>query len=127
MYFAWAERDSYVPIQDVPVLSAALIKAKVDARIEVYPNVDHGFALKSFSTFDQSASERHWKKLFDLFDRKLKARALAGTAAIQIAKDFDRKDCKVAAMKRSVRQSSPNATTHGFLRRDYDIRARDCL
>lgn len=75
LYFAWAERDSYAPIQDVPVLSAALIEAEVDAQIEVYPNVDHGFAFKSFSTFNQNASERHWKKLFDLFDRNLKARA----------------------------------------------------
>lgn len=75
--FAWAERDSYAPIQDVPVLSAVLIEAGVDARIEVYPNVDHGFAFKSFSTFNRNASERHWNRLFDLFDRNLKTRASA--------------------------------------------------
>lgn len=71
LYFAWAERDGYAPVKQAPVLARALSDAGVKATVEVYPGVDHGFAFKLFSTFDQDASDHHWERLFDLFGRNL--------------------------------------------------------
>ena len=42
-------------------------------RIEIYPGTTHGFAFPRRSAYDKPAAERHWERLFALFDRRLRA------------------------------------------------------
>ena len=37
--------------------------------IDIYARTDHGFAFPSRSTYVKICSKKHWKNLFDLFER----------------------------------------------------------
>ena len=36
------------------------------------PGTEHGYAFAERPSYDRDASERHWERLHDLFDRNLK-------------------------------------------------------
>ncbi len=73
-YFACAEIDKWAPPADIEQLQSALQAAGTPHRIEWYPAVEHGFVFpQRVGVYDQPAAERHWERLFDLFDRKLRA------------------------------------------------------
>ncbi|MEL7159009.1 MAG: dienelactone hydrolase family protein, partial [Actinomycetota bacterium] len=36
------------------------------------PGTEHGFAYRERPAYDKAASERHWERLHDLFDRNLR-------------------------------------------------------
>lgn len=75
-YYACAEIDKWMPPADVQTLGAALKEAATPHRLEVYPGVHHGFAFPSRTgIYDQPAAERHWERLFVLFERCLRQRA----------------------------------------------------
>jgi carboxymethylenebutenolidase len=45
----------------------------VPHRIEWYPGVEHGFVFPlRAGIFNRDAAERHWERLFSLFDRTLR-------------------------------------------------------
>jgi carboxymethylenebutenolidase len=71
-YFACAEIDKWASKSDIEVLQAALKEAKVPHRIEWYPGAEHGFAFPQRACYDKPSAERHWVRLFDLFERNLK-------------------------------------------------------
>jgi carboxymethylenebutenolidase len=71
LYFACAEHDTYAPLEMVEALDASLKGAGVNAEVEVYPGVHHGFAFPQRAVFDKPAAERHWERLFALFRRNL--------------------------------------------------------
>jgi carboxymethylenebutenolidase len=72
-YFACAEIDRWMPTADVETLKAALEAANAPHRVEVYPGVHHGFAFPlRAGIYDKPAAERHWERLFSLFERRLK-------------------------------------------------------
>ena len=72
LYFACAEFDEYVPAGMVDELERHLDETGVNARVERYPGVRHGFAFPSRAgAFDKTACERHYERLFDLFGRNL--------------------------------------------------------
>ena len=72
-YFACAEVDRWAPPADIEKLQAALEAAGTPHRIEWYPGVEHGFVFpQRVGIYDQPAAERHWERLFDLFDRTLR-------------------------------------------------------
>ena len=74
-YFACAEIDRWAPPADIEVLEAALIAAAVPHRIEWYPAAQHGFVFpQRAGMYDRPSAERHWERLFDLFDRNLRGR-----------------------------------------------------
>jgi carboxymethylenebutenolidase len=74
MYFACAELDEYAPLEMVDELERHLAATGVDARVERYPGVRHGFAFPSRDgAFDRAACERHYERLFDLFGRSLRS------------------------------------------------------
>ena len=73
-YLAFAEVDAYVPDSVVEQLPKVLQAAQVDHRIEIYPGTEHGFAFPQRALYVKSAAERHWERMFALFDRKLRAR-----------------------------------------------------
>jgi carboxymethylenebutenolidase len=73
-YFACAEIDQWAPPADVQQLQAALQAAGTPHRVEWYPGVAHGFVFpQRAGIYDRAAAERHWERLFSLFDRTLRA------------------------------------------------------
>lgn len=74
MYLAFAETDSYVPDQIVAELPGQLKAAGAHARVETYPGTGHGFAFPQRADYVKSAGERHWERMFALYDRNLRGR-----------------------------------------------------
>ena len=73
-YFACAEIDKWAPPADIEQLQSALQAAGTPHRIEWYAGVEHGFVFpQRVGAYERAAAERHWERLFDLFDRKLRA------------------------------------------------------
>jgi carboxymethylenebutenolidase len=73
LYFACAELDEYAPTEMVAGLERHLLEVGTNARVEWYPGVHHGFAFPSRAgAYDKAAAERHYERLFALFERNLK-------------------------------------------------------
>jgi len=72
-YFACAETDKWAPPAAVAALQAALQAAGTPHRLEWYPGAEHGFAFPlRAGIYNRAAAERHWERLFSLFDRNLR-------------------------------------------------------
>jgi carboxymethylenebutenolidase len=72
-YFACAEIDRWAPPETVATLEAALKQAGTPYRLEWYPGAQHGFAFpQRAGIYDKPSAERHWTRLFSLFERNLK-------------------------------------------------------
>jgi carboxymethylenebutenolidase len=72
LYFGCAETDSYAPPEMIEKLEVHLKEASANARVEWYPGTQHGFVFpKRVGMYEKHAAERHWERLFDLFDRNL--------------------------------------------------------
>ena len=69
--FACAETDAWAPLTMVELLAETLEADGVNAEVEVYPGVQHGFAFPQRAVYDKPAAERHWERLFALFRRRL--------------------------------------------------------
>ncbi len=75
-YFACAEIDKWAPKPVVDTLQAALVAAGTPHRIEWYPGAEHGFVFPlRAGIYDKPSAERHWERLFDLFERSLRRAA----------------------------------------------------
>ena len=75
-YFACAEIDKWAPPADIQALESALQAAGTPHRIEWYAGVEHGFVFPlRAGIYNQPAAERHWERLFSLFDRQLRQRS----------------------------------------------------
>jgi carboxymethylenebutenolidase len=74
-YFACAEIDQWASPADIGRLQAALDEAGTPYRIEWYPGAEHGFAFPARAVYDRPSAERHWERLFSLFDRTLRTPA----------------------------------------------------
>ena len=72
MYLAFAETDGHVPDEIVQQLPGILDAAGANYRLEVYPGTGHGFAFPQRADFVKAAGERHWERMFALFDRALR-------------------------------------------------------
>lgn len=72
VYVAGADDDPYYPPEMAQRLAAALTAAGVEHRCEIYPGALHGFTMTDFPVFDEAASDRHWRELLALFDRRLR-------------------------------------------------------
>ena len=71
LYFACAEHDTYAPLEMVQALDQ-MVKAKnLNAEVELYPGVHHGFAFPQRAVYDKPAAERHWERLFSMWRRNL--------------------------------------------------------
>jgi carboxymethylenebutenolidase len=71
VYIGVAGVDPWLAPGETERLKAALEFHKVDATVEIYPAVKHGFAPPDMPVYDHDASERHWERLLDLFGRAL--------------------------------------------------------
>ena len=74
MYLAFAESDHYVPDDVLDQMPSVMTAAGADFRVEVYPGTGHGFAFPNRADYVKQAGERHWERMFALYDRKLRGR-----------------------------------------------------
>ncbi|MBP7704570.1 MAG: dienelactone hydrolase family protein [Caulobacter sp.] len=74
-YFACAQIDRWFPEEKVGPLAADLKAHGVDAEVELYPGVEHGFVFPQRPAYDKASAERHWERLLALFARRLAATA----------------------------------------------------
>jgi carboxymethylenebutenolidase len=75
VYVGVAEIDHTFDRAQQDRLAGALSAAGVTHAIEVYPGARHGFAVTGHLAYDQLASEQHWRRITDLFARRLRADA----------------------------------------------------
>jgi carboxymethylenebutenolidase len=73
LYVGCAETDHWAPPEMVEALTKALADLPIEAEVEIYPGVDHGFAFPQRAVYDKAAAERHWERLLALFGRRLAA------------------------------------------------------
>ncbi len=72
-YFACAEIDKWASPAAMATLQAALQAAGAPHRLEWYPGAEHGFAFpQRAGIYHQVSAERHWERLFSLFERRLR-------------------------------------------------------
>ena len=75
LYFACAEIDDYVPASVIGRLAAHLADSGANYRVEWYPGARHGFAfVERTDAYDRPSAERHWERLFALFERNLRVK-----------------------------------------------------
>jgi carboxymethylenebutenolidase len=71
LYFACAEHDAYAPLEMVEALDHMVKSKNLNAEVELYQGVHHGFAFPQRAVYDKAAAERHWERLFALWKRRL--------------------------------------------------------
>jgi len=71
LYFGCAETDHWAPMATVEALTKSLADDGIDAEVELYPGVEHGFAFPQRAAYNRPAAERHWERLNALFARRL--------------------------------------------------------
>ena len=72
IYFGCAELDPLAPPSMIEPLEAHLATTGIDYRVEWYPGADHGFVFpQRGGKYDKPSAERHWERLFALFQRNL--------------------------------------------------------
>ena len=72
IYFGCAETDQLAPPSMIEALDAHLAAAGIDYRIEWYPGAGHGFVFpQREAMYHKASAERHWERLFALFQRRL--------------------------------------------------------
>jgi len=64
-------KDSPPPKEMIDQLDHHLQQSGARYRIEWYPGTHHGFAFPQRPAYDKHAGERHWERLFALFQRNL--------------------------------------------------------
>jgi carboxymethylenebutenolidase len=72
IYVGVSEIDPWLADGETERLKTALKKSGTNATVEIYPGVQHGFAVPGLPIYDREASERHWDRLLALFARNLK-------------------------------------------------------
>ncbi len=72
-YFACAEFDKWAERPDMLTLQSALEAGKTPYRLEWYPGAEHGFVFpQRAGVYKRESAERHWERLFSLFERNLR-------------------------------------------------------
>jgi carboxymethylenebutenolidase len=71
IYIACAEIDHWAPVEMIEPLTQALKSSGVNAEVEFYPKVEHGFAFPARAAYNKAAAEQHWERLFALYRRRL--------------------------------------------------------
>jgi carboxymethylenebutenolidase len=72
LYFGWADIDEYAPQEWIKPIRQSMATSGVPGEIELYRGAEHGFAFPDRPSYNHEASEHHWKRLFELFARRLR-------------------------------------------------------
>jgi carboxymethylenebutenolidase len=70
-YYAFAEHDSYVPLDQVAAFEAMLAAAPFPSRSEIEPGTHHGYAFTDRGTYHRAAAEKHFERMLALYRRHL--------------------------------------------------------
>ncbi len=71
-YVACADNDKWAPEEAIALLEVSLKTTNAPYRIEWFPKAEHGFVFPlRQGVYKQEAAERHWERLFSLFQRRL--------------------------------------------------------
>jgi len=74
IFFAFAEKDEYVPNGVIDRLRATLEDSDVEHQIDIYAGTEHGFCFPQRSwCYAEDAAEDVWRRSFDLWDRQLRS------------------------------------------------------
>ncbi|CAA9420509.1 MAG: Dienelactone hydrolase family [uncultured Ramlibacter sp.] len=72
-YVACAEIDKWASPEQMAELKAALDAGGTPYRLEWYPGAEHGFVFpRREGIYHAVSAERHWERLFALFERNLR-------------------------------------------------------
>ena len=72
-YVACAETDKWFTPPQVAQFEQAMKDGGMRYRLEWYPGTEHGFVFPGRTgIYHQAGAERHWERLFALFERHLK-------------------------------------------------------
>jgi carboxymethylenebutenolidase len=71
LYFACAEVDRWAPLEMVQTLDQMVKATELNAEVELYAGVEHGFAFPQRRAYHKASAERHWERLFALWRRQL--------------------------------------------------------
>jgi carboxymethylenebutenolidase len=72
-YVACADNDKWAPEEAIALLEVSLKTTNAPYRIEWFPKAEHGFVFPlRQGIYKQAAAERHWERLFSLFQRRLR-------------------------------------------------------
>ena len=74
IYFICAEDDHWVSMEDVERLKTVLQDAGTNHRVEVFEGTTHGFAFPERPVYDRQGAERHYERIFAMFDRTIRQR-----------------------------------------------------
>ena len=74
IFFAFAQRDKYVPDGVIETLRRNLEEHGVGHAIDVYAGTEHGFCFPQRSwCYVEDAAEDVWRRSFEMWDRRLRA------------------------------------------------------
>ena len=71
LYLGHAEKDKYLPHEQIARLDLALADAGVHFTTEFYAGARHGFTATDAPDYDEAADARHYKRLTTLFEETL--------------------------------------------------------
>lgn len=72
VYFGCAETDEWAPPEMIEALEAHMQESGANYRIEWYPGTHHGFVFPlRAGMYHKDSAERHWERLFAMFNRNL--------------------------------------------------------
>lgn len=71
MYYAFGTIDQTTPPDYIKTFTECLDKASVNYDMDIYENVDHGFAFVERPVYSAAAAEQSWEKIFAMFKRNL--------------------------------------------------------
>jgi carboxymethylenebutenolidase len=71
VYVAVAGIDPWLQPGETERLREALVAAGTRHDVEMYPDVQHGFAANGTPMYDRAAAERHWERIVSLFRAEL--------------------------------------------------------
>lgn len=72
MYYGFGDIDATTPPDYIETFKASLDAAKVNYTMDIFTDVDHGYAFVERAMYDANAAETSWEKIFDMYDRCLK-------------------------------------------------------
>ncbi len=73
VYLGHADKDEYLPPEQIARLDAALAEAHVHFTTELYRGALHGWTARDAPVYDAAADALHYKRLFALLEETLKA------------------------------------------------------
>jgi carboxymethylenebutenolidase len=69
MYFGFAERDAASAPEILAAIEDEARRYDVALEIEVYSGTDHGFVMSDLPMFQEAASERHFERTLEVWER----------------------------------------------------------